>query len=264
MMRFGGVDKAGDPDPGLGVVAGEQLGGDDGVGDLGEVDAVPVDEPGVDVAQLHLPRHAHLEVVVVVWRAAVPAARHQGLLNPVACVVGDEVVLDGEQVGEDDGGVGHAVPEQAAGLGELPVEGLGDGVVGGEAAVGVEVAVVVPRDGQLLRQAAQRPRPVDPELPRAVRVQSLNRELDGSNYRWDLGEHLVVGKVEIGRQVIVPNVYGVDGVPESFMVNRGPLACIASHTNQSDQSFCNTCVLFIFSCLGDSLSTLYCIGWGVD
>ena len=81
-MRCGGVDKAGDLDPGLGVVAGEQLGCDDGVGDLGEVDAVPADEPCVHVAQLHLPRHAHLEVVVVVGRAAVPAASHQGLLNP--------------------------------------------------------------------------------------------------------------------------------------------------------------------------------------
>ena len=172
-MRRGGVDEAGDPDPGLGVVAGEQPGCDDGVGELGEVDAVPADELCVHVAQLHLPRHAHLEVVVVVGWAAVAAARHEGPLDAVLGVVGHEVILDGVQVGEDDGGVGHALPELVAGLGELLVEGLGDVVVLVEAAVGVEVAVVVPGDGQLLRQAAQRPRPVDPELPSPVRVQGL-------------------------------------------------------------------------------------------
>lgn len=90
-------------------------------------------------------------------------------------MVGHEVVLDGVQVGEDDGGVGHALPELVAGLGELGVEGLGNVVVLLEAAVAVEVAVVVPGDGQLLRQAAQRPRPVDPELSRSVRVQGLQQ-----------------------------------------------------------------------------------------
>jgi hypothetical protein len=89
-------------------------------------------------------------------------------------VVGDEVVLDDEHVGKDNGGVGHALPELVASLGEPLVEELGDIVVLLEAAVAVEVAVVVPRDGQLLRQAAQRPCPVDPELPRPVRVQSLH------------------------------------------------------------------------------------------
>jgi hypothetical protein len=92
-------------------------------------------------------------------------------------VVGDEVVLDGEHVGEDDGSVGHALPELVASLGELLVEHLGDIVVLLEAAVAVEVTVVVPRNGQLLRQAAQRPSPVDPELPRTVRVQSLHSQI---------------------------------------------------------------------------------------
>ena len=89
-------------------------------------------------------------------------------------MVGDEVVLDGEHVGKDNGSVGHAMPELVASLGELLVEGPGGVVVLVEAAVAVEVAVVVPWDGQLLRQAAQRSCPVDPELPPTVRVQSLH------------------------------------------------------------------------------------------
>ena len=50
-----------------------------------------------------------------------------------------------------------------------------------------------------------------------------------SNYRGDLGEHLIVGKVKISRKIILPNVHGVDGVPESFTVNRCPLSCISKH-----------------------------------
>ena len=45
--------------------------------------------------------------------------------------------------------------------------------------MGVEVGVVVPRDRQLLRQAAQRARAVDPELAAAVRVQGLQGWLVG-------------------------------------------------------------------------------------
>jgi hypothetical protein len=43
---------------------------------------------------------------------------------------------------------------------------------------------VVLRDGQLLRQAAQRARAVDPELVGTVRVQSLHGVLDLRHHRW--------------------------------------------------------------------------------
>jgi hypothetical protein len=170
-----GVDEAGDGDtPGRGVVAGEHLGGDDGVGGLGEVHAVPADEARADVAELHLGRHARLEVVVVVGRAAVAAARHEGPGDAVRGVVGHQVVLGGVHVDEDERGVHHPAPELGAGAREQRVEAPRGGVVGLEAAVGVEVGVAVPRDGQLLRQAAQRAGAVDPELAGAVRVQRLS------------------------------------------------------------------------------------------
>lgn len=88
-------------------------------------------------------------------------------------VVCHQVVLDGVHVDEDERGVDHPSPELGAGVAEQRVEALGGGVVGVEAAVGVQVRVVVPRDGQLLRQAAQRARAVDPELAGPVRVQRL-------------------------------------------------------------------------------------------
>jgi hypothetical protein len=90
-------------------------------------------------------------------------------------VVGDQVVLDGVHVDKDERSVHRPSPELGKGLGELRVEAPGGGVVGLEAAVGVEVGVVVPRDGKLLRQAAQRAGAVDPELAGAVRVQGLSR-----------------------------------------------------------------------------------------
>lgn len=89
------------------------------------------------------------------------------------CVVCHQVVLDGVHVDEDERGVHHPSPELGAGVAEQRVEALGGGVVGVEAAVGVEVGVVVPREGQLLRQAAQRAGAVDPELAGPVRVQRL-------------------------------------------------------------------------------------------
>jgi len=91
----------------------------------------------------------------------------------VHCVVCHQVVLDGVHVDEDERGVHHPSPELGAGVAEQRVEALGGGVVGVEAAVGVQVGVVVPREGQLLRQAAQRARAVDPELAGPVRVQRL-------------------------------------------------------------------------------------------
>jgi hypothetical protein len=52
---------------------------------------------------------------------------------------------------------------------------------------------VIPRDGQLLRQAAQRARAVDLELAGTVRVQSLYGVLDLRHHTRDLGHHLMVG-----------------------------------------------------------------------
>jgi len=89
-------------------------------------------------------------------------------------VAGHQVVLGGVHVDEDERGVHHAPPELRAGGREQRVEPPRGGVVGLEAAVGVEVGVVVPRDRQLLRQAAQRAGAVDPELAAAVRVQGLS------------------------------------------------------------------------------------------
>lgn len=90
-------------------------------------------------------------------------------------VVGHQVVLDGVHVDEDERRVHHPAPELGAGVAEQRVEALGGVVVGLEAAVGVQLVafVGVPRDGQLLRQAAQRARAVDPELAGPVRVQRL-------------------------------------------------------------------------------------------
>jgi hypothetical protein len=58
-------------------------------------------------------------------------------------------------------------------------------------------------------------------------VSYLDTKLDMSNYRGDLGDHLIVGKMKISRKIILPDVHGIDGVPESFTVNRCPLACIS-------------------------------------
>jgi hypothetical protein len=68
----------------------------------------------------------------------------------VGGVVGDEVVLDQQHVGVDDGGATQLRPELVAGGAELVVELVGAVVEGLEAAAGVEVAVVGPGCGELL------------------------------------------------------------------------------------------------------------------
>jgi hypothetical protein len=87
-------------------------------------------------------------------------------------VVGDEVVLDGEHVGVDDGGALEVEAEVVAELAELPVERLGGPVDAGEAAVLVLLALRLLHHQR--RQAPQGARAVDPELPRSVVVQDLN------------------------------------------------------------------------------------------
>ena len=91
----------------------------------------------------------------------------------VGGVVGDEVVLDEQHVGVDDGGAAQLRPELVAGGAELVVELVGAVVEGLEAAAVVEVAVVVPGRGELLGQAAQGAGAVDPEVLGAVVVESL-------------------------------------------------------------------------------------------
>jgi len=104
----------------------------------------------------------------------VAAARHEGPGDAVRGVAGHQVVLGGVHVDEDERGVHHPAPELRAGARQQRVEPPRRGVVGREAAVGVQAGVVGPRDRQLLRQAAQRARAVDPELAAAVRVQGLS------------------------------------------------------------------------------------------
>jgi hypothetical protein len=58
-----------------------------------------------------------------------------------------------------------------------------------------------------------------------------------SNYQGDLGDHFIIRKVKISRKIILPNVNGVDGLPESFTVNRCPLACISQHVLQVVMGF---------------------------
>ena len=89
----------------------------------------------------------------------------------VGGVVGDEVVLDEQDVGADDGGATQLRPEAVAGGAQLGVELVGAVVEGLETAAVVEVAVVGPGRGELLGQAAQRAGAVDPEVLGTVVVE---------------------------------------------------------------------------------------------
>jgi len=86
-------------------------------------------------------------------------------------VVGDEVVLDEQDVGVDDGDATQVRPELVAGGAELGVELVGAVVEVLEAAGIVEVAVVGPGRGELLGQAAERAGAVDPEVVGTVVVE---------------------------------------------------------------------------------------------
>jgi hypothetical protein len=66
---------------GLGEVAGEDLVGDDGVGGVGVVHAIPAEELGAVLAHAEARGEAAHVAVVVVGRPAVSAARHQRLLE---------------------------------------------------------------------------------------------------------------------------------------------------------------------------------------
>lgn len=66
----------------------------------------------------------------------------------------------------------------------------------------------------------------------------LHAEFDMANYGGDIGEHLIVGEVKISGEIVVPDVHGVDGVPESIAVDRRPLTCITSHNKQPSR-YCN-------------------------
>jgi len=89
----------------------------------------------------------------------------------VGGVVGDEVVLDEQDVGVDDGGATQLRPQAVAGGAQLGVKLVGAVVEGLETAAVVEVGVVGPRRGELLRQAAQRAGAVDPEVLGTVVVE---------------------------------------------------------------------------------------------
>jgi hypothetical protein len=91
----------------------------------------------------------------------------------VAAVVGDQVVLDGQNVGVDDGGAFELRGESVADGAELAVEFVGTVVECSEAAAVVQVAVVGPSLGELLRKAAQGPGAMDPKVLSSIVVQSL-------------------------------------------------------------------------------------------
>ena len=95
----------------------------------------------------------------------------------VCAVVCNELVLDGQDVGVDDGCATQLrAPELVAHGAELVVELVGGVVEGLQASAVVEnVAVVGPRRGELLGQAAQRAGAVHPKVLGAVVVQSLIR-----------------------------------------------------------------------------------------
>ena len=89
-------------------------------------------------------------------------------------MVGDQIVLDGQKVGVDDGGAFELRGEFVADGAELAVELAGTVVECYEAAAVVQIAVVCPRLGELLRQAAQGAGAMDPKVLSPVVVQSLH------------------------------------------------------------------------------------------
>jgi hypothetical protein len=80
--------------------------------------------------------------------------------------------------------------------------------------VGVQVGVIVPWDGQLLWQVAQHAGAVDLKPAGVHGVPDLRHDSG------DLGEHLVVGQVHESREIVLPDVNGVDGPLEPREVDR--------------------------------------------
>lgn len=85
-------------------------------------------------------------------------------------VVGDKIILDGEQVRVHKRRVFHLRTQLVAEAAQRCVERNCSSVIGLETAILIKIAVVFPWYGKLLRQATQSPRPMYPEVSATVAI----------------------------------------------------------------------------------------------
>lgn len=136
-------------------------------------------------------------------------------------MIGDEVVFDREDVDVHDRGILHLRPQLFTKGLQLSIEDLSSIVEKSKAAMLIGIACVVGGRSQFLRQTAQWPSVVHPEILPSTFVYTPDRESDLFYEGRDVLNDLRVREVtKLAREVVLADVDGVESILEAVLADQ--------------------------------------------
>lgn len=140
-------------------------------------------------------------------------------------MIGDEIVFDREDVNVHDRGVLHPTPQFFAKGLQSPIEFSSGIIVRSEASELIDVACIMGGGDQYVRQTAQWPGVVHPEILPSALVYAPYGESNFFHEDRDVPDDLRIRKgSELNHKVVLADVNGVESVGKAVLANQ---ICVA-------------------------------------